>query len=302
MRWLRGHRPKKPLNWRATVSDARKRAAAWARETPKLAEGESVFDEKLWTVHKKTFSQRQHVKCAYCEMSIAPDPKGGDIEHYRPKAKLTRLLDDPTTWGEEVEGHNSRDPAKKRRPQLVGRGYWWLAYEWRNYLLACGTCNQKWKETLFPIEGGHLHPPTKASYKKERALLLNPYGNVNPADHLEFTRFGQVSARNGSEIGLQTIRTCHLTRETLRSSREHFAESAWSLVSGLLRELDRPTLDRRGLRRALVRLLNMGLPRKPYSGMVRILWAQRDTHKLTWKDLRQIHLNLTSSHQDPPVR
>lgn len=223
------------------------------------------------------------------------------LRGHRPKAELTRLLDDPTTWGEEVEGHNSRDPANKRRPLLVGRGYWWLAYEWRNYLLSCGTCNQKWKNTLFPIEGGHLHPPTKVSYKQERALLLNPYGDVDPAAHLEFTDFGQVAARNGSEIGVQTIRTCQLTRETLRSLRQDFARSASSYVAGLLNELKRPVLNEKRLLRALVRLLNMGIPRKPYAGMVRILWTQLDTYGHTWKQLRELQQKLKSGQQNPRV-
>jgi hypothetical protein len=134
MFWLRGRHPKEPSSWRADVRDAEERVAAWARGELKLAEGEDVFEER-WGEQKVkvAFSGQQHLKCAYCEMSIASDPNGGDMDHLRPKAVITRLLDDPATWGEEIADHNSRDPKKRRQAPEVCRGYWWLAYAWRNH-------------------------------------------------------------------------------------------------------------------------------------------------------------------------
>jgi hypothetical protein len=126
----------------------------------------------------------------------------------------------------------------------------------------------------------------------ERALLLNPYDDIDPADHLEFNRIGQVTHRNNSVLGWETIRTCHLGRETLRYSRWLVAKLAWSLITRVLKELGRPVLDERRLRRALLPLLNLGVPGKPHSGMVKILWAQRDTFGFTWKQLRSLHTKL----------
>ena len=47
----------------------------------------------------------------------------GDVEHFRPKSAV---LDDP----------------------LHG-GYWWLAYDFQNYLLSCSLCNRVRKKTRF---------------------------------------------------------------------------------------------------------------------------------------------------------
>lgn len=290
MLWLRGRRPAEPANWRATVRDAEDRARRWARGEA-LPAGEEPFED-LWAEHKVAFSRAQHCKCGYCEMFIAADPNGGDIEHYRPKAEVTGLLDDPTTWGEEIEGHNSRDPSKRRSAPRVCGGYWWLAYDWGNYLLSCGTCNQKWKGNLFPIQGGHRGNPTKVSRATEDALLLDPYGDVDPALHLEFDWIGLVVPRRNSPRGWETIRTCHLGRESLRRSREPIAKSAWPRITRVLKELGRSPHDERRLRRAIGSLLALGRRTKQHAGMVRILWAQRDTYDLSWRKLRALHKKL----------
>jgi len=57
-----------------------------------------------------------HGKCAYCESKITAI-YNGDIEHFRPKGKI--------------------QTANPSRP-----GYFWLASEWKNLLLACPFCNQ----------------------------------------------------------------------------------------------------------------------------------------------------------------
>ncbi len=293
MLWLRGYHPREPATWRTTVSDIERRVAQWACGRLRLAPGEVLFEDK-WVDHKGDFSRAQRAKCAYCEMLLAADPRCGDMEHYRPKGRITRLLDDPNTWGAEEKGTNLRDPNKPRNtpPACAGKGYWWLAYEWQNYLLSCGTCNEKWKGNIFPIEGGHIRAPTRASCATERALLLNPYGDVDPSDHLEFDNVGFVSERNASTIGWETIRTCHLGRESLRFSRELVAKQAWPRITRVLRELGRPVRDEQRLRRALTPLLNLGLRTKPHAGMVRMLWKKRDPYQLSWEQIRDLHTAL----------
>lgn len=59
-----------------------------------------------------------HGKCAYCESPITAI-YNGDIEHFRPKGGYN-----------DVSG------------KLVKPGYFWLASEWENLLLACPHCNQ----------------------------------------------------------------------------------------------------------------------------------------------------------------
>jgi len=293
MLWLRGKHPDQPESWPTTVQDAEARVAKWARDKRSTSTEEEVF-ENLWSAHKVLFSSRQSGKCGYCELPIAADPHGGDIEHYRPKAAITKLLDDPATWGEEVSGHNSRDPSKRRQapPACSGKGYHFLAYEWTNYLLSCGTCNQKWKGNLFPIEGGHSRGPNRKSLAAERPLLLNPYGDTDPAEHLAFNDIGQVTPYEDSVMGWETIRTCHLGRESLRSIRAHFAQLACGLIKRVLQELHRTPRDNRRLRRALIPLLNLGVPSKQFAGMVRILWCHGNPYGFTWEDLRKLRAAL----------
>lgn len=287
MLWLRGRRPKEPPSWRAKVAATEKRVARWAEGKLKLKEGEILFEDH-WVAYKVVFSRRQHGKCGYCEMPIAADPKGGDIDHYHPKAEVTRLGDDPKTWGEEIRGHNSRDPEKPRSASRISRGYWWLAYTWKEYLLTCGTCNEKWKGNLFPREGNPRGDPTPRSALKEKPLLLNPYGDVDPAAHLQFDRVGLVTPRGGSVLGWETIRTCHLGRASLQDRRCVVAKDAWSRITRVLRELKRPSWREGTLRRALGDLLKLGRRDRDHAGMVRILWAQRDPYGYTWIQLREL--------------
>ncbi len=202
MLWLQGRHPKEPSTWAARVRATERRVARWASGRLHLTRDEVLFEDH-WKRYKVAFSRRQHGKCGYCEMFIAADPDGGDIEHYRPKAEVTRLDDDATTWGEEIEGHNSRDPRHRREAPRISSGYWWLAYAWGNYLLSCGTCNQKWKGSLFPRKGDPTTDPTPKSVTSEVPLLLNPYGLEDPARHLAFDKVGVVTPRNNSEHGFK---------------------------------------------------------------------------------------------------
>lgn len=63
------------------------------------------------------------------------------IEHFRPKSRVS--------INEKVKKLNL-----KIAPRTGGnRGYWWLAYDWRNYRLAYGIPNSS-KSTFFPLKVG----------------------------------------------------------------------------------------------------------------------------------------------------
>ena len=88
--------------------------------------------------------------CAYCGRNL-PGNDRGDVEHYRPKKKVT---------GDIEHG-----------------GYWWLAYELDNYVLSCRTCNSSRKRNKFPLRPGAGRRVTfenKANLKREARLLLHP--------------------------------------------------------------------------------------------------------------------------------
>ena len=82
----------------------------------------SVYSE---TVVKDALIKVFHNKCAYCEYDIS----GGapwEIEHFRPKSR--RML------------------KKDKTPKYIG--YYWLAADWNNLLLACLDCNRPRKHNI----------------------------------------------------------------------------------------------------------------------------------------------------------
>lgn len=78
--------------------------------------------------------------CAYCQCHL-PHNDPGDVEHFRPKSR-----------------------------------YWWLAYEFVNYLLSCAACNRNRKKEKFPLAKGAQPCPWEDRHNldTERFLLLDP--------------------------------------------------------------------------------------------------------------------------------
>jgi len=88
--------------------------------------------------------------CAYCGVEISLD-----VDHFRPKGAVD---------GDQHHG-----------------GYWWLAYECSNYLLACTICNRR-KRSRFPILPGATRCSyhTRSAIGTEARVLLEP--SEDPVD------------------------------------------------------------------------------------------------------------------------
>ncbi|QGM99882.1 hypothetical protein [Methylocystis parvus] len=74
-----------------------------------------AFASGKWKSAKTKVRADSAKKCAYCEASTSVVAHG-DVEHFRPKAL-----------------------------------YWWLAYDFDNYLFSCQICNQIYKKDFFPV-------------------------------------------------------------------------------------------------------------------------------------------------------
>jgi hypothetical protein len=87
--------------------------------------------------------------CAYCGRHL-PGNDRGDVEHYRPKAKVL-----------EAPNHG---------------GYWWLAYNLANYLLSCRVCNGRRKRNRFPLahRAQHVTFANQSRLLTESRLLFHP--------------------------------------------------------------------------------------------------------------------------------
>lgn len=221
------------------------------------------FPDK-WREYKAAFAKAQFGKCGYCEiMVIGGQP--GDVEHFAPKGEVWEV--DEAAPGQEVPFLST---VKGRKPKVLSeQGYWWLAYEWSNYLLSCAVCNQYWKGAIFPVrEQPRNLPPSKAI--KELPLLLNPFNRRDPGKHLRFSEIGQIEALNQSAIGLATIRTCGLDRDSLVKSRLEKASRAYKLVQ----ELSQAGDDQTETRRVLKQFYDLGNAKYIHAGMVRIIFEE----------------------------
>lgn len=94
-----------------------------------------------------------HRKCAYCESPLTE--VGWDIEHFRPKKKVS-----------DRTGHP---------------GYYWLAYTWTNLYPSCGPCNKRLKDKSTWEEPGRGKTAGKANQfplvdEDERAM--DPTGRI----------------------------------------------------------------------------------------------------------------------------
>lgn len=177
----------------------------WAKIRP-------TTNQKLWSEFKAIFlSKLFNDKCAYCEGDYSSGYPA-QVEHFRPKAGVT-------------DGRNMIDHP----------GYFWLAYEWENLILACGHCNSwhpsnkdgkeinhEGKLNEFRIRGPRVTEPSddqskwQQELKAEQPLLLNPYFE-DPNIHIVFNENGTLDGI--TDEGKETIEVCDLNRIKLIEAR-----------------------------------------------------------------------------------
>jgi hypothetical protein len=223
---LHGERAEWFARWQQTAHLATEEAAAAVErdERPELK-------DDVWAKLKKwLFTYVFAEKCAYCEGKVTPQ-SFGDGEHWRPKNMVT-----------EREGDRLVavvDPAGHKHP-----GYWWLAYEWTNLLPACQKCNSgHGKNNQFPIDGDRVYEPGEVGDldkldDREKPFLLHPFRGADPARHLAFDDLGVVTPRDGSELGVNSIKVFNLARKELVGDRLIRVQEAEIPVINALNELE----------------------------------------------------------------
>lgn len=108
---------------------------------------------------RKSLYLHHNKKCCYCERKLNMT-RETDVEHFRPKAGI----------------HED-----KKHP-----GYWWLAYDWENYLISCKICNSDYKSNHFPIlKGGKRAQKKGDSLALEKSVLIHPVFE-NPEEFISF--------------------------------------------------------------------------------------------------------------------
>lgn len=135
---------------------------ATARKTA-ITEGlKKSARQKVWRDLAKPLSALRNDKCWYSESKNPTSDK--DVDHFRPK---NRVAEDPNH-----------------------EGYWWFAFNWRNYRYSCQWCNQRRVDATNGTDGGKLdHFPVapgsfrarqeKDRWESEEVELLDP---IDPDD------------------------------------------------------------------------------------------------------------------------
>ncbi|MDJ0841704.1 MAG: hypothetical protein QNK37_34680 [Acidobacteriota bacterium] len=225
------------INQRAeVVQEYQKRRASAPVKKPSMSsavKSEGYKELKEW-FYERVFNR----KCGYCEARV----KRKDLvtDHYRPKGEVSiKSLKDPSR--DEHEHNVTYTTVKSMYEDGVKRthpGYFWVAYDWRNLIPACNTCNDKpAKYTSFPVKNTHAlfsdEESKNGDYKGvaletdpkhfmlspdeldalEQPLILHPLRDSDLADHLSFDNKG--IALGVTERGKATILNLYLNREEL---------------------------------------------------------------------------------------
>jgi hypothetical protein len=187
------------------------------------------YDERsgIWGEVKPVYLALQHGKCAYCERQVAGVHEC-DVEHFRPKGAVERW---PPAGG----------PAY---PFATGAGwadgYYLLAYDICNYLVACKTCNTRWKGTYFPIAGrrGPQVDDCRA-LGHERPYLIYPLGELDADPEALITFVGPLPvprARSGRAANRARVTIDLLglgVREELVRERSRLIHALWIALTSL---------------------------------------------------------------------
>jgi hypothetical protein len=183
-------------NWFATARDL----VAGLKKAMKA--GSKLEFPSHWSKIKQVYIDLQHSKCGFCEKALE-DKIEQDVEHYRPKGKVTAwkvpsaLMKNLTDKGFSVvqPADGSDEP-----------GYAFLAYHPGNYLMACKNCNSVLKKNFFPIAGKRNNQGTDpAKMKGEQPYLIYPVGSGDE-DPETLIRYDGLSPQPVKQKGFGRLR------------------------------------------------------------------------------------------------
>lgn len=210
-------------------------AATWrtraASRTARLASGALSNITNIWSEIKPVYMVLQGPKCAFCEKWIEDQAIEQDVEHFRPKNRVSRWRVPRKLNG---EGISIAQPSTGTEP-----GYRLLAYNPFNYVAACKTCNSVLKRDYFPVDGtrdSNATDPTMLA--SERVYLIYPLGDhdSDPEDLIEFQGLSPQPKRTGFDRkrALVTIEVFKLDdvrkrKELLRDRAEWIEKLSFAL-------------------------------------------------------------------------
>jgi hypothetical protein len=206
-------------------------------------------------------------KCAYCETSYGA-VYDGDVEHFRPKGRVSEKT--------------PKNP-----------GYFWLANDWDNLLLACQHCNQRRQHILygedqlegygkldqFPLsdEAKRKSLPGKLDEEDQARLLLHPCMD-EPEKHLQYEKeVGVIFSE--TPMGIASIKVYALQRPLLVQERQKMLKLLFRQMLRVKRELERLNRENSEAQKEVFNdeldvLLEFGKDSGLYAGMCRYFLRQ----------------------------
>lgn len=134
----------------------------------------------IWRELKELLKDLANGKCWYCE--TRQERSDNAVDHFRPKNEVARCAD-----------HD---------------GYWWLAFDWRNYRFSCTYCNSRRTDQNESSGGKHTYFPLlneeNRAYSEQDSLdaeypcLLDPTRATDPG-LLWFREDGEAEPRYSAD-------------------------------------------------------------------------------------------------------
>ena len=167
-------------------------------------------------------------------------------------------------------------------------GYWWLAYEWANLLLACKTCNEQYKKAQFPIRGTRATKPDD-SLEEEMAWLLDPASDdVEGALSFDWvTRSESVliyGIGHDGERANKTVRVVGLNRASLARERWDDLQPLKRVARNMIRAQEEGLEGHVQKLAAEIRRITSKRSAVPFVGMRRHYFQALDLHEFVSTD------------------
>ena len=141
---------------------------------------EFIDNNPIWREIKSHLSKLSHCKCWYSE--TRDKYSFYHVDHFRPKKKALNL-----------------DKSERE-------GYWWLAYDWKNYRII-GSMGNVNKGTYFPLIGDYCCNGPDGSIDYEVNLFLDPT-NRDDCNKITFGMDGDARPACSDEAMLDYKRAC----------------------------------------------------------------------------------------------
>ena len=175
----------------------------------------------LWRELKEWLLELSHGKCWFSEAKDCFSH--WDVEHYRPKK------------------------SSKHERCATYHGYWWLAFDWRNFRI-CGNVGNRKKSSFFPLREGCARVDPYGDLRYEQPLLLDPADDDDP-NLLFFNLMGDaIPAPHVMDVWerervIYSVERCKLDYPPLTDRRKTVWGECWSQIQIYLAELARYQAD-----------------------------------------------------------